>query len=483
MKIKRIASILLTFALCLSLYAPAQAAEISVKSAEELQEALTKGGDIILGADIGIKSELTVSSSSNLDLNGYKLSVIPSGYSKSGIVIDLGQTLTISDQKYSSTDVNSGKLYVNAYRAGIQTSGASLVINSGVVEVTGQTASGIGGIDKAGYYDGGTVTINGGIVTATGGTTGGSGGAGIGGMSPVVGRGGNGGTVIINGGTVTAIGGNYGAGIGGGGTAGTASWVDPGGAGGDVTINGGYVQARGSKNGAADIGGGGHSVDGGTLKVFGGTLELLETGTNASSHLFKNCVVTGAGAGIYLGCYDGDGKLILIEGTSMWATVDVSLAVANGLVPDMMMSNYTQATTRAEFCALAVALYETIMGTEIKERENFADTNDVNIEKMGALGVVTGVGNNQFNPSGTLTREQAATMLARLAEAIGKPLPKQGTAFSDTANISSWAVESVGQVQAVGIMSGVGNNLFDPSGKYTREQSIITMLRLFNVVR
>ena len=32
-------------------------------------------------------------------------------------------------------------------------------------------------------------------------------------------------------------------------------------------------------------------------------------------------------------------------------------------------------------------------------------------------------------------------------------------------------------------MSGVGNNTFDPQGTYTREQSIVTVLRLFDVVK
>jgi len=34
-------------------------------------------------------------------------------------------------------------------------------------------------------------------------------------------------------------------------------------------------------------------------------------------------------------------------------------------------------------------------------------------------------------------------------------------------------------VQAADIMGGVGNNIFSPHGTFTREQSIITILRLF----
>jgi hypothetical protein len=102
---------------------------------------------------------------------------------------------------------------------------------------------------------------------------------------------------------------------------------------------------------------------------------------------------------------------------------------------------------------------------------------------MGALGVVTGVGNGNFAPNNNLTREQAATMLARLADAIGKSLPKQAATFADNGGISSWALEGAGQVQAAGIMSGTGNNMFSPQNPYTREQSIITILRLYDAMK
>jgi hypothetical protein len=291
---------------------------------------------------------------------------------------------------------------------------------------------------------------------------------------------GNGGTITINGGTVTATGGKYGAGIGGGGTAGS---LRPGGNGGTITIKGGTVKATGGAS-AYDIGsGGGSSSNGGKLVVTGGTIELVKYGTNAETPSFKSCTIEGDGAGQYKGTYDVYGKLIVLDSPSDWAREGITSAISNGLVPQNLQSSYTQSATRAEFCALAVSLYETVKGAEIAERKTFADTADVNVQKMGALGVVYGVSDDRFDPNGTLTREQAATMLARLAAAVGKPLPEQAATFSDNTKISSWAIVQVGQVQAAGIMGGVGNNIFDPTGKYTREQSIITILRLFDVVK
>ena len=166
-----------------------------------------------------------------------------------------------------------------------------------------------------------------------------------------------------------------------------------------------------------------------------------------------------------------------------WARDSINQAYQANLIPPALQSSYKQATTRAEFAALAVTLYEQVTGTTITERITFNDTTDINVEKAAAIGVVNGVGNNNFSPDTGLTREQAATMLSRLANAIGKPLTKQAAAFNDNSSISSWALDAVGQVQAAEIMGGVGNNTFAPQGDYTREQSITTIMRLYNIVK
>ena len=167
---------------------------------------------------------------------------------------------------------------------------------------------------------------------------------------------------------------------------------------------------------------------------------------------------------------------------SSWAHNGITQAFTYGLIPANLQTNFTSNATRAEFSALAVALYETATGREITGRMQFNDTNDINVQKMGYLGVVTGVGGGNFAPNNGITREQAAVMIARLAYAIGQPLLSSAPTFADNNLVSSWAVDAVGQMQATGIMGGVGNNQFAPRGDYTREQSIITMLRLFEIL-
>ena len=164
---------------------------------------------------------------------------------------------------------------------------------------------------------------------------------------------------------------------------------------------------------------------------------------------------------------------------SNWAAEDIAYAISIGLTPKQLQTNYTKDITRAEFCSLIVALYEKVTGTTITDRVQFDDTNDLNVTKAAAIKAVSGVGNNLFWPDNSLTREQAAVMLSRLAEVVGQPLPTEHVAFADRHSISSWALEGVGQVQRAGIMGGIGKNLFAPQENYTVEQGIVTILRLY----
>lgn len=163
-----------------------------------------------------------------------------------------------------------------------------------------------------------------------------------------------------------------------------------------------------------------------------------------------------------------------------WAEGQVKGAIAQGLVPQELQEGYNLVTTRAQFCALAVRLYESVKG-EITGRETFTDTDDGNVQKMAALGVVSGVGNGAFDPDGPLTREQAATILARLSNAMGKPLSGGPHPFTD--GVASWADAAVGQVYQAGIMTGTGDTTFSPQGEYTRMQSIVTLMRLYALVK
>ena len=181
---------------------------------------------------------------------------------------------------------------------------------------------------------------------------------------------------------------------------------------------------------------------------------------------------------------------------SDWAVIDVSNAVSWGIVPQSLMSDFNQSITRAEFADLVITTYSFFMGgvigsddvpaleREIAERiPAFTDTNNLNVMISAYLGLITGVGDNRFDPYSSLTREQAAAISSRLTEII-LAYPMQTASpviFDDAYQISEWAACAVEKMQTMGIMSGVGENRFAPQATFTREQSIVTMLRIFDL--
>ena len=152
--------------------------------------------------------------------------------------------------------------------------------------------------------------------------------------------------------------------------------------------------------------------------------------------------------------------------------------------------DYTEDITRSDFAALAVQAYEVQTGREVAydpEDAVFADsTGDEAMAKAYNLGILSGYnsagsrGETQVGPDDLITREQAATMLARLMEAGGSDLPSGETDLPFTDAVADWAYEGVAAMYRCGIMNGTSDSLFGGKDNYTIEQAIVTMLRVLN---
>lgn len=177
------------------------------------------------------------------------------------------------------------------------------------------------------------------------------------------------------------------------------------------------------------------------------------------------------------------------EAPSNWAKSAVDTARNAGIVPEQVDQAYTQSITRADFCALAAAVYRTWeksgnVKSVDKTTVSFSDTKDEDVLLCASLGVVNGVGNGKFAPQQALTRQQAASMLHRLGNlrknAKDDVKDRMPHIFADGADIQSWARSDVYWAYNSGVMNGVSGNRFAPNNSYTHEQSIATMLRLYD---
>lgn len=97
------------------------------------------------------------------------------------------------------------------------------------------------------------------------------------------------------------------------------------------------------------------------------------------------------------------------------------------------------------------------------------------------FGLINGVGNGLYNPNEAITRQEAAVMLMRVYSKYGGTVPVDAdpATFDDSNLIADWAMQAVSDITALGVMQGMEENKFDPLGYYTREQAIVTFLRLY----
>jgi len=114
--------------------------------------------------------------------------------------------------------------------------------------------------------------------------------------------------------------------------------------------------------------------------------------------------------------------------------------------------------------------------TVITEGISFADIasheNRAAIEALAARGIVGGYDANTFGPDDTMTRAQFAAMVVR---ALGLPLQKVDV-FTDIAP-DAWHASFVGSAYTYGITNGKTAASFSPNGTITRQEAAVMVAR------
>ncbi|NLV51226.1 MAG: S-layer homology domain-containing protein [Clostridiales bacterium] len=200
------------------------------------------------------------------------------------------------------------------------------------------------------------------------------------------------------------------------------------------------------------------------------------------------------------------------DGPSDWARGEVRAAIDSGL-PDWETENLSWATSwtsaaykneypepisRVDFCHLIgriLAKDKNLSSSRLYSeavnagyRSPFSDMTRViwNYDAFlaNSLGIIEGVSEETFDPFGTLTREQAAVILAKTIIAIRPSLRQDTTDYTadktitDRDEISSRALNYIGFVIDQGVMRGTGNGAFAPREPFTVEQAMVTCYRL-----
>lgn len=135
-----------------------------------------------------------------------------------------------------------------------------------------------------------------------------------------------------------------------------------------------------------------------------------------------------------------------------------SRGIINGMSKDTFAPNKTM--TRAEFAAIVTRA----LGLAAKDTKAFTDVPSSKwyagyIGAANSSGIVNGVGGGKFNPDGTITRQEAAAMVARAAKLCGLDTTMDAVAtrnmlaqFGDYRSAASWATESLAFCYSAGIL-------------------------------
>ena len=101
-----------------------------------------------------------------------------------------------------------------------------------------------------------------------------------------------------------------------------------------------------------------------------------------------------------------------------------------------------------------------------------AHENQMAIEALASRGIINGKSEDSFDPEGNMKRSEFATIVAK---ALGLT-PKETTQFTDVP-VGSWYAGYVGTAYQYGIVTGKDVATFDPDGTITRQEAATMVTR------
>ncbi len=127
--------------------------------------------------------------------------------------------------------------------------------------------------------------------------------------------------------------------------------------------------------------------------------------------------------------------------------------------------------TREEFAKMAVLAFA---GKAIGAQNPFSDVSGWSVPYVATAfseGIIQGISETSFNPLGNITREQAATIIARAMINAGYTFQNEPSEFDDDDSISPWAKDSIGALAGDEIINGRDEGLFCPGENMTRAEA------------
>ena len=101
---------------------------------------------------------------------------------------------------------------------------------------------------------------------------------------------------------------------------------------------------------------------------------------------------------------------------------------------------------------------------------------------LAHTGITKGTSATEYDPTAPVSRWQMALFLRRFADHFGVDVTSGLDRFSDTGGMAPYQREAIGWLAENGITTGIGDNLFDPAGSVTRGQMVTFLMRLVEYI-
>ena len=134
----------------------------------------------------------------------------------------------------------------------------------------------------------------------------------------------------------------------------------------------------------------------------------------------------------------------------------------------------------ATFSACVGAATEDAGFTDVPE----GHTNAGDIDCIAYYGITKGTSATTYSPLMSVTREQMALFLTRLAKLVGIETEMMGddmdSGFTDIGDLSEESQKAIGQIKDLGITKGTSDTTYSPAGNVTRGQMALFIARLMD---
>jgi uncharacterized repeat protein (TIGR02543 family) len=130
----------------------------------------------------------------------------------------------------------------------------------------------------------------------------------------------------------------------------------------------------------------------------------------------------------------------------------------------------------AEFNSLTNSIYA-LISNEVAFSDSRGKWFEATVNEMGSRRIIAGIGNGLFAGDRDITRAEFAAIVI---QALGLPTNVNSAVFTNIP-ASAWYAGIVGTAYEYGIIEGIGNYMFAPDRKITREEAMVIIWRMARI--